>query len=331
MNLVELISQFRILARDPVAPYLWSDAELVIWFAEAEEEAIARKRLIRDSRTRAIAAPSNLALLETTGSLATDTYSYMVTAINASGETELSDPVTVAVGASAGVVLSWDAVPYATGYRVYGRSGTDDELIAEVAVPIVTYTDTGARTPDGSQPTENTTYDLTNIPLVADESYVHLHECILEVTKASNTDGTTKVDMYITTREELNRLFPGGWEDLDAAQPRYLVVEDTHGFVVPTPDQAYTMNIAVVRAQVNPMSSIVAPISEPEINRRHHMKLIEWALHKAYAKKDADTYDEKRSGSHLRSFEKYFGYSPGAGRRLSANASAPHKVRSHWR
>lgn len=54
MNVKGLIDQCRIEVADYVAPYLWTDRELIIWLAEAEEEAVIRARLLRDKSTAAI-------------------------------------------------------------------------------------------------------------------------------------------------------------------------------------------------------------------------------------------------------------------------------------
>jgi hypothetical protein len=48
MTLQELIDQFRIEAKDQVAPYFWSSEYVTGWLNEAEHEACIRARLIRE-------------------------------------------------------------------------------------------------------------------------------------------------------------------------------------------------------------------------------------------------------------------------------------------
>jgi len=106
--------------------------------------------------TQHLVTPSGLALVEGTGTLGAATYYYRVSAITASGETLACAEVSLAIAATHGVDLTWDAVSGATGYRVYGRSTGAELLIAEVTAPLVTYTDAGSISPSGALPTVNT-------------------------------------------------------------------------------------------------------------------------------------------------------------------------------
>lgn len=91
------------------------------------------------------------------GILAAATYSYAITALNAYGETAATTLVDVVVsaGSTNSVKLDWDAVPGATGYKVYGRTpDLSDNVTLLAAVNSNTFTDTGALTPgDAEQPT----------------------------------------------------------------------------------------------------------------------------------------------------------------------------------
>jgi hypothetical protein len=59
MNITELISRARRESGDTETPYLWSDAQLLDLFNDAEEEACKRKQLIFDATT---AAACNIAV-----------------------------------------------------------------------------------------------------------------------------------------------------------------------------------------------------------------------------------------------------------------------------
>lgn len=54
MTTQQLIDSFRALADDKALPYLWPDAELLVYAAEAETEAARRARLLRDATTAAV-------------------------------------------------------------------------------------------------------------------------------------------------------------------------------------------------------------------------------------------------------------------------------------
>ncbi len=104
-----------------------------------------------------VETPEGLTLTATTGSLGSGTYYYRVSATTPAGETVPCAEKSIGVGASAGVILTWQQVPGATGYRVYGRSTGAELFIAAVTTgSVVTYTDAGTITPSGAMPTVNT-------------------------------------------------------------------------------------------------------------------------------------------------------------------------------
>jgi len=57
---------------------------------------------------------------------------------------------TVSSGTTGRVDLSWNAVSGASSYKIYGRTGGTELLMATQAG--TTYSDTGATTPSGAQP-----------------------------------------------------------------------------------------------------------------------------------------------------------------------------------
>ena len=96
----------------------------------------------------------------TGGTIAAGTYRYYVTAINANGETTISNEQTaVTTGSTSSVAVNWIAVTGATGYRIYrtaagGAAGTQ-LFLAAVGV-VVTYLDIGTPAPSGAFPIVNT-------------------------------------------------------------------------------------------------------------------------------------------------------------------------------
>lgn len=97
----------------------------------------------------------------TGGALTAGAYRYAVTAINANGETTISNEVvgTTAAGNLTNTVL-WTAVASATAYRVYRSAaggGVGTELfLTQVTAPTVTYNDAAVGAPSGAFPTQNT-------------------------------------------------------------------------------------------------------------------------------------------------------------------------------
>jgi hypothetical protein len=96
------------------------------------------------------------------GTITAGTYRYVVTAINASGETIASNEQTiVTTGATSTVTVTWGAVTGATGYKLYktaagGASGT--ELLYKTVGLVVSDIDTSPGSPAGAFPLYNTAY-----------------------------------------------------------------------------------------------------------------------------------------------------------------------------
>lgn len=108
-----------------------------------------------------LAAPVlNTATTATTGgTLAATTYFYVLTALNANGETLQSNEISrVTTGSTSTVSHSWSAVAGATGYKLYRSTATTTETLLTTLGAVTSYTDTGALTPGAAvPPTANTT------------------------------------------------------------------------------------------------------------------------------------------------------------------------------
>lgn len=99
----------------------------------------------------------------TGGTLAAGTYKYYITAINAVGETTVSNEQSATVsGSTSKITVSWAAITNATGYKIYRTAVggvTGSELLLATVAAVTTYTDTGSGSPAGAFPTANTAYD----------------------------------------------------------------------------------------------------------------------------------------------------------------------------
>lgn len=103
---------------------------------------------------------SALGTATTGGTITAGTYRYVVTAINASGETTVSNEQTiVTTGATSTVTVTWVAVTGATGYKLYKTAaggGTGTELLYKTVGLVVSDIDTAPGAPSGAFPTTNT-------------------------------------------------------------------------------------------------------------------------------------------------------------------------------
>jgi PKD repeat protein len=94
------------------------------------------------------------------GALTAGVYKYYVTALNANGETSVSNEITVTTAAgNLTAALTWGTVTGATGYKVYrtaagGATGT--ELLLATLGVVLLYNDAAVGAPAGAFPTVNT-------------------------------------------------------------------------------------------------------------------------------------------------------------------------------
>lgn len=127
-------------------------------------------KVIFNPAATAIAAPTmgSTATATTGGTLAAATYFYVVTAINAAGETLKSTEVSqVTTGATSTVTINWTAVTGATGYKIYRATATGAEVYLTTAAgqSTATYTDTGSNTPTTAVPPTINTTGATDLKL----------------------------------------------------------------------------------------------------------------------------------------------------------------------
>ncbi len=92
------------------------------------------------------------------GTLAAGANGYVVTALNANGETTPSTEVIVnTTGTTSTATINWTAITGATGYNVYGRTVAGETFMVTLGA-VTTWTDTGAVVPGANlPPTENST------------------------------------------------------------------------------------------------------------------------------------------------------------------------------
>lgn len=91
------------------------------------------------------------------GTLAAATYSYVITALSAAGETPRSNEQSIATtGAASSNTLTWAAVPGASSYKVYRGTGAGLENVFYSLGNVTTFLDTGAANTVGAPPVLNT-------------------------------------------------------------------------------------------------------------------------------------------------------------------------------
>ncbi len=113
-----------------------------------------------------IPSPGGVAAAATGGSLPPGTYGYVVVARRSVGQGQMghsgpSSQVKATLSTAGGARVSWDAVPDATEYLVYGRAAGGENQYWRVAG--TSFTDSGATGTPGSPPTSGTLWQVKNI------------------------------------------------------------------------------------------------------------------------------------------------------------------------
>lgn len=165
---------------------------------------------------------------------------------------------------------------------------------------------------------EDTNTSLCTIKVSAGQSSYRLHPKVYEIAHQAFVPdaGQGPCSLELVTREKLDRV-QHRWRELPAADPRWMIQTDTAVRLVPVPFQDGELRIEAYRL---PMKDMCSPTDKPEIHEAHHVKLVLWALFKAFSPPDGDLFDASRGKDSYLAFEAYFGPRPDADLRRSTRA-----------
>lgn len=127
--------------------------------------------------------------------------------------------------------------------------------------------------------------------------------------------------LRIVSRDYMDLIDPS-WRTR-AGRPTHLIQEDTRIVLAGVVDRPYTLMLEGLRLPASPLSTDDTSV-EPEIAPVHHRHLVNWVLHRAYGKQDADTFDSARSDRAEKAFTAYFGPRPDADLRKDMRADVAH-------
>ncbi|MGL6289234.1 MAG: DUF6682 family protein [Silanimonas sp.] len=108
------------------------------------------------------------------------------------------------------------------------------------------------------------------------------------------------------------------WREELSGSPRWFVFRDEKLRIVAAPSADATMTVQHYRLPEDVMAS---PDDEPEIAERHHLRMLDWALHRAYLKRDADANSPELAARHEAAFTASFG--------VKMDANVQRKQREH--
>jgi hypothetical protein len=149
---------------------------------------------------------------------------------------------------------------------------------------------------------DSRTPDLCEISLLAGDEWIDIDARIISVRRVRLSGFA--YPLVKKTRAEMDMALPG-WEDHTGDPQAFVSDMDVTALrMYPTPTTAGTALLTVIREPKDPM---VDDDDTPEIAPRYHAKLVHWAVHRAFAKKDTETLDENASLKALALFEQEFG------------------------
>lgn len=176
---------------------------------------------------------------------------------------------------------------------------------------------------------DRSTPTVCSLTLQAGESTYQLHPSVFEIKRL--TFRGRPLDE--TSVEELDADAPG-WE-ARSGQPRLFIFEQASGIrpaqvrLVPTPTATDTIALTVCRGALKPLSAD-NDAGRPELPERFHLRLMEWMLHRAYLKQDADAFDPNKSAVSLGLFVQAFGERPDANVQRKQRDRRPPVVQINW-
>lgn len=173
------------------------------------------------------------------------------------------------------------------------------------------------------------TPEVCSVVVVAGQDTYDLHASVLEI-KRLTLDGRILDE---TSVEELDCDTPG-WESRKGA-PRQFIFEQASGAspasirLVPTPANSGSIALTVYRGALKLLRADI-DFAKPELPDRFHERLLDWVLHRAYLKQDAEAFDPNKAVQSLALFTQAFGERVDANVQRKHRDRAPPLVHSNW-
>lgn len=148
--------------------------------------------------------------------------------------------------------------------------------------------------------------------------------------------GSLRIDRIIITGHrrplplkavfDLDRERPG-WHARAAGDPDVAIPVEDRFKLSPTPAADGQATVTVRRL---PREMLSGDSDEPEIASRYHLRMLDWALHLAYSKRDADANDEQLAAKYAASFTEAFGERLTAKQQRGRRDARKHVTRPSW-
>lgn len=153
---------------------------------------------------------------------------------------------------------------------------------------------------------DTSTADVVQIAAAMDDEWIDLHESILLIEYAYITDPINGRKARITEMGE-DELNVNDTVMLSRGIPSRFIHVGQQIRLYPIPSEAVDVSLIVRRLPLADMVEGSDPVSQPEIHRQHHYRMLDWAIRCAYLKRDSDAYDDKLADKHEGLFTASFG------------------------
>ncbi len=150
---------------------------------------------------------------------------------------------------------------------------------------------------------------LAVISILSGTATYSIDEKILLIKRAKLSSGTEP--LVKTSRRVLDATYPN-WE-VDTGAVRSWLPDGTNKITLyKSPLANDSLNLMISRLPSAAMLLADKLTVSPEIDVQYHLGLVDWMLHRAYSKQDAETLDKGKAKEHLARFTKRFGERPSA-------------------
>ncbi|MBF0345270.1 MAG: hypothetical protein HQL06_13705 [Nitrospirae bacterium] len=149
---------------------------------------------------------------------------------------------------------------------------------------------------------DSTTPEVCRIDVNADVSVYALDKRVIALKRVVLQSSGTPL---IRVTQQYMDASSTNWEQV-VGRPRRFLLDATSGHLTlyPTPDKSDTLRLTVYRLPLNELSPSTQD-AEPEINYRHHSKLIHGILCRAYEKSDSETFNPNGSQKYADIWHRY--------------------------
>lgn len=147
---------------------------------------------------------------------------------------------------------------------------------------------------------DSTTTAVCQIALTAGRRSYPLDPRVLAVTSAA-VQGDSCPLVQVSA---LDALLPAYALNVPSGAPRIFFIRGTTLNVLPTPDEAATLNLEVYRY---PLVDVEGISDDLEIAEQHHADLVHWVCYEAYSVYDSEIFDKDAAERELALFTARFG------------------------